>query len=489
MANVSLHVEATHRWEDLKPFLRQPGIQSVLLLNANPEQIQYCLDNCSGLITVRVYDPFNEANTGLGENFEKDIMLRHQPWEFVAFLNRTDIGRFKGNKRVRYILGWNEPYYRDGKQQKDQLVGMIAVATAMIEAGYGVALLGVATDKSLQIVDVENGVWDNLIDFAIDNSDWVHLDCHEYELTRPANQFLKSYPVPFPHSIIDPASMAFENWGRIPYSGDGIKTNYHIGRIALLLDRAMFRRGKHFFWTRGEMGYDTKTDGPLDSFVKNIFTPKFGFPMGLNSLRKLFEFLLGGRPLTDKEFDIEVYRDMHWWTSQDPKSCLGNYFFAWNGSPRWASCDVSNGKHSYLLSLLGAQQAEGNGGELPPELPTIDFAQPYSVFSKNANNIIIRTNPTTAAPQTGVYVTPAPQFAFIPKGDYPHPQADGYSWAYLSLSGFKGWVAERLVQFTAVNNSQCEAELEAAKIELASLKAQLAKAKAKLEGIASVLNS
>lgn len=138
MGNITLHLNAVYDWNRAAEFLAQEGIQTAFLLNANADQIQYALDHVSGIVTVRVFDPWNEFQNGANREFEKDIILRHEPQEFVNWINtHYDYSRFKHNKRVRFILGWNEMFYAGVDYQRRQNTRMVLVAKALLEAGYG----------------------------------------------------------------------------------------------------------------------------------------------------------------------------------------------------------------------------------------------------------------------------------------------------------------------------------------------------------------
>jgi hypothetical protein len=63
MGNLTVHLECTSGFDARgRKLLASEGVQSAFLLNANPEQIQYALDHTTGIVVVRVYDPFGERN-------------------------------------------------------------------------------------------------------------------------------------------------------------------------------------------------------------------------------------------------------------------------------------------------------------------------------------------------------------------------------------------------------------------------------------------
>lgn len=388
MGSLTLHIDATHDWPRAAKFLAQKGVETAFLLNANPEQIQYTLDNTTGIVTVRVYDPFNERRN-LGDNFEKDIVLRHTPTEFVNWLNSKDLSRFKGNQRVRFILGWNEMYYSGAEYQRRQNKAMIAVADALVKTGYGVAMFGMASDKTIQMEDVKNGVWEEVKQWVNANKDWVHLDVHEYEFGRLASQHLKSYPVPvgYPKAIEDPHSMRQENWGVIEYTGDRIAGNWHLGRVAWLGDIP---------YARGEMGSDYKNDGAIAAYLPS-YQAKFGKPQGFPSLRPLYNHLLG-KILSDKEFCEAIYQDLTWFAAQDP-NCLSNAIFAWNPQPEHQPFNLAKPEFTYLLELLGQQAPMGNPPTSPPnptpnpEIPMLDA----KIRAKDVSGTNIRKAPVNGA--------------------------------------------------------------------------------------------
>lgn len=393
MANITLHIDATHNWPKAAAFLASEGVQSAFLLNANPDQIQYALDHTSGIVVVRVYDPFGERRN-IGDNFEKDILLRHNQGDFVAWLNQQDLSRFKGNKRVRFILGWNECHYVDAAYQRKQNTAMIEVSKALIQAGYGVAMFGMAADKTIQSEDCDNGVWDETIDFAIQNSEWVHIDLHEYEVGRLASQHLKAYPVGYPRSIEDPNAMRQENWGAIDYS---VKRNgnWHIGRVSWLLNRSREKFGKDFPWARGEFGWDYKDDGSLRAYIPE-YMGRYGKPQGLPSLRPLFCKLMNNVNLSDKELCEEAYKDLAWMVSFDPPSCLSNALFAHNPQRDHVNFNVSMLPFEHLYTLLGQQKAQ----DIPmPTTPSDTLIPMRAKSTASATNI--RTEATATSAKLG----------------------------------------------------------------------------------------
>lgn len=343
MGRITIHLECTANWEEGKLFLAQAGVETAFLLNANPEQVQYTLDHTTGIVVVRVYDPFWER-AQRGDDFEKDSILRHTPQEYINWLNANNFSQFKGNKRTRFALGYCEMYYNGRDYQIRQNAKMLAIADAMVKAGYGCALFGMATDKTIQMADVEAGVWKPVTDWLKANRDWAHLDVHEYELGRLASQHLKAQFKPYPESIVDPASMAFSNWGTIHYSGDGIKENWHVGRVAWL--------GTGFPYAYGECGSDYKADGAIGAWLP-VFTAKYGKPQGFPSNRDLYHDLMG-RPLNDKEFCEEIWKDLSWFAAQDP-TCLSYAVFAWNAQPEHQPFNIGKPEYAYLRELMGGQ--------------------------------------------------------------------------------------------------------------------------------------
>lgn len=424
MGNITVHAECTSGWDRIKPFLAQKGVETAMLLNANPDQIQYALDNCAGIVVVRVFDPFNEY-ASMGSNFERDIILRHLPSEFVNWLNSKDLSRFKGNPRVRFILGWNEMSYAGAEYQRRQNKAMIAVTDALIKAGYGVAMFGLASDKTIQMEDAIAGVWDETIEFLQEHSEWAHLDCHEYEVGKLASAHLKSYPKPYPSSIEDVHSMRYANWGEIAYEGSGIATNYHIGRIAWLLQRGKFP------YARGEMGWDFKDDGALGRYIPD-YSSRFGRPSGLNSLRRLFSHLAGKEQLSDREFCQEAWNDLEWFTSFDP-DCLSNAIFADNNGRDHAAFNLGLPQYEHLYTLLGQQSTKETPMPIPmPTAPTYKAR----LSSKEASNV--RREADTSAPIV-LILTNAWLEAYVSEVVISN---DGYEWYEVTTDTVHGYVAK-----------------------------------------------
>lgn len=439
MGNLTLHLECTAGWERGKKFLEQSGVETAFLLNSNPDQVQHALNHTTGIVVVRVYDPFSEA-AKYGENFEKEITIRHTPQEFVNWLNGRDLSRFKGNKRVRFILGWNEPSYGGRDYQKTLNEKMVAIADALVKAQYGGALFGLACDKSLQWEDIQAGIWQPFIDWLKANREWAHLDIHEYSLGRMASQHLKSYPVGYPASISDPVSMARSNWGVIDYKDESLrgKANYHLGRIAWL--------GGGFPYARGETGTDYKEDGAIRAWMPQ-FMAKFGKPEGFPSNRDLYVHLTG-KFLSDREFCEAIYEDLTWFVEFDKADCLSNAIYADNQSPRWQPFNLGKPEYAYLYELLGKQ------APMPTPIPpvvTIPFPALTSPLWENGTLTLgdstnLRSQPTNTS--NNVVKT-------LPAGSYKAKQfpetklADGYTWYAYQVGVKEGepylnvWIARR----------------------------------------------
>lgn len=443
MGSITLHIDATHNWPKAAALLASEGVQSAFLLNSNPDQIQYALDKTTGIVVVRVYDPFNEY-PAIGQDFEKDIILRHNQGDFVAWLNSRDLSRFKGNKRVRFILGWNELYYSGAFYQTKQNTAMIEVSKALMQAGYGVAMFGMAADKTIQSEDCASGVWDDVIQYAIQNSEWVHIDIHEYEVGRLASQHLKSYPVSYPRSIEDPETMRQENWGAIDY---GLKSdgNWHIGRVSWLLNRSRETFGKDFPWARGEFGWDYKNDGALRNYIPD-YMGRYDKPQGLPSLRPLFN-RLAGEFLSDKALCEEAYKDLMWMVSFDPPSCLSNALFAHNPQREWVGFNISTPAYEHLYTLLGQQKATI---PMPELIPFPDLASPLWRLGTLTleQRVNARPQPNTSLPP----VKPLEIGTYANVKRFPETQAGSeYIWHAYQIGELKVWIAEQVIAGFAPN--------------------------------------
>jgi len=375
MSDLSLHIDCTYRWDDIKAFLASPDVRSAFLMNTNAEQVRYALQHCD-FVVVRVYDPFNERDE-LGEDFEKSIVNRKQGWEFVAWLDSSEFAQFRRNKKVRFVLGWNELYSKRGSDEWQQNANIVAIGQAMVNAGYGVGLGAWASDKSFYADDVNAAHWDRVIRFAVNNKDMVSLDVHEYDVLTVFAGHLKSYPDGFPDTLKNPIALHPDNHGTIPYAEvDGnIETNYKIGRVALLLQRALDITGDTFNWYRGECALDFKDNGALKPFIDNWYKPQFGHPTGINSLLPYYRHLIPG--LSETAYDELIFRQHTDLCKQDPDSCQANFIFAWNGDVnRWDSFNVA--KRPYFVSLV----ANHKSVESQPDMP--DYVMEAKLLSTKA---------------------------------------------------------------------------------------------------------
>lgn len=379
MSDLSLHIDCTYRWQQAQVFLASTHVHSAFLMNASAEQVQYALQHCD-FVVVRIYDPFNERNA-LGEDFEKSIVNRRPGSDFVHWLNNSLFVQFKGNNKVRFVLGWNELYSKRGNAEREQNTRIVAIATALVNAGYGVGLGAWAADKSFYADDVEAGHWDNVIRFAVAHKDMVSIDCHEYDVLTPFAGHLLNYPDGFPNTLKNPVSLDSANHARIPYTkAEGnIETNYKMGRIALLLQRALDLTGDVFNWYRGECAHDYKDDGSLKQFIDEWYKPRFGHPTGINSLQDYYRHLLGS-DLTENAYDETLFKQYTDLCEGDPPSCQANFIFAWNGDRiRWLPFDVA--QRPYFVSLVANYESSQEPQPMPYTM------EPKIISSKNQTNI------------------------------------------------------------------------------------------------------
>lgn len=451
MSDLSFNFNCLYKWDYAKQIIQAPLIRSAFLLNADPDKVAFALQH-TDFVVVRVFDPFNEYDGGNNPDFEKAILDRHDPQDFVDYLN-THWSRFRGNAKVRFVLGWNELYSKRGNDERRQNVLMQNVGLAMVNAGYGVGLGAWAADKSFYADDINAGQWDSLLLFAMANKNMVSLDVHEYSVTRPFNQHLKSYPDGYPATLLNPVAMRIENAGKIPYytSEGNIEGNYHIGRVALLLERAKQLTGDFFYWYRGESAHDFKDDGALKEFIKNDYTPRFGRPSGINTMWNYYRFI-NGNDIDDSRFDAMLLEDYNWLAQNSPASCQANFIFAHN-TGYWHEFDTT--RRPGFVSLIANHNS---GGYEPPDKPDPDpdFNFPDSLFtpvnvkSNTGGNVRIRDNYGTKSRVIGAF-TPTPvKVAYVNPIDgnnpaYP-PEKDGFSWLQFKLqNGAIAWSALELL--------------------------------------------
>ena len=462
MGDLSFHFDATYQWDYAKEILASPNIRSALLMNASPDQVSYALQQCD-FVVVRIFDPFNEYQGGANPDFEKQVIDNHNPVEFVAVLNAMGYDRFQGNNKLRFVVGWNELYSRRGQNEKSQNAKIIAIATAMINAGYGVGLGAWAAAKSFYQADVDNGVWDDLIRFSVQHKDMVSWDIHEYEVGRTVGQHLKSYPDGYPNSLLNPDAMKKENWGKIPYAGN-VSNNYHMGRKAMMLVRSRFLTGDEFGHYTGECAHDYLDDGPLKAFLENDFIPQFGKPSGINTLQAYYTHLAGGQ-LTNDAYNAMLYDDVIWYAENDG-GAIANFIFAHNGSNHWTKYNTGNENRRSFVTRIMNHGSETMSEKLQFNFSPDDF-ELYQVRTNTGGNVRVRANYGTDEQILSVFLTPEyQQVALVHPNrnitNYP-PSANGYTWIHLVFSnGMAGWTAQELLDIQAVtNNAEYKAMVEA----------------------------
>lgn len=449
MSSISFHFDCTYQWQYAQQIIASPNIRSALLMNTSPDQVAYTLQHVD-FVVVRIFDIFNEYQGGKNPDFEKAILDRHSPSEFVAALDNQGFSRFKGNPKVRFVCSWNELYYKGGQAERSQNQKLIAVGTAMINAGYGIGLGAWAADKSFNQVDVDAGHWDDIIRFSVQHRDMASWDIHEYTVGRTANQHLKSYPNGYPETLLNPAAMQKDNFGSIPYSGN-ISGNYHMGRVAMVLVRSEQLTGQKFGFYRGECAHDFKDDGSLKEFIKNEFEPRFGKPSGINSLQSYYTHLAGGN-LSNAAYNQMLYEDIEWLAKNDG-GAIANFIFAHNGHSDWVKSNTANGNRVEFVTAIVNHRDETT----IPDTPAPEFSftpaqfEVYRVRSITGGNVRVRDTYGLNSVVLEPRFTPEFQDVALVHpnqaiNQYP-PQANGFTWVYVVFAGgISGWSAWELLE-------------------------------------------
>ena len=445
MGDLSFHFNCQYKWDYAKQIIASPNIRSCLLMNANHKQIDYALLHCD-FVVVRDFDPFNEYAGGANPDFEKAILDKHSPQEFLDYANARH-AKYKGNSKLRFVFGWNELYSKRGSAEREQNQKMVDVGRALVSAGFGVGLGGWAADKSLYLDDINNGHWDNVIEFALENKAMVSLNFHEYTVTRTANQHLINYPDGYPDSILNVAAMQPQNWGTIQWEGNGIEGNYHIGRVAYLINHAKKRYSDVFKWFRGECAHDYKDDGALRDFIQNVYTPRFGRPTGVNSMRAYYQYLNGGS-ITDSEFAKMLFDDYKWLIDNDPPSCQANFIFA-HDSGIWSEFDTTR-QPGFVTMVVNLGQDDSP--TVPIDKPDIEFTKfkRVKVRTNTGGRVRVRQGHNLNAfildVVFGVSFTTV-NVGLDDSGKMYSVFEGGYNWMYFKFdNGVSGWSASDLLE-------------------------------------------
>ena len=452
MGDLSFHIDATYRWDYAQQIIASPAIRSVLLMNASPDKVRYALQH-TDFVVVRVFDPFSEYRGGDNPDFEKNILDLHSPQEFVAVLNQLGYSEFRFNPKVRFVVGYNEPYGKRGNDLRVQNQKMTAIASALVGAGYGVGLGGWATDKSFYADDFKAGHWDNLIDLSVANPNFISWDVHEYDVINPFIGHLKEYPDGFPDTLKTAYAVDPNNVADIPYraSEGNILNNYKVGRVALAIERSYERHGRSFFWYRGECGHDFKDDGALKPFIDDWYKPTFGHPSGILTYKAYYDEVLGG--ITEEQYDELIAGQYFELAKQDPLECQMNAIFAHNGSPQWVNT-FNTAQRPYFVTLI-ATNVE-NGGQPMPEFTfnPSDFGL-YDVKTITGGNVRVRDTYGLQSTVLDVFFSPTPKRVLMVHPavgiEGYAPSEDGHTWVYVVFpNGTSGWSAFNLLDFVSV---------------------------------------
>lgn len=456
----------------VRKLLSSPDIHVAYLLGDGHHWIDYALAQPNiQLVIVRRWNPFNEPQ-GHNRDIDGAMHQNRTAQEVFNHFLAAGHGKYKGNKKVRWIWGWNEPSHTPHDPSKDlvQLNKWMAdIARLFAQNGYGAAIGGYAVAKtnSLPIQDVATWrkAWKYVLDVLAQFPDWLHLDIHEYEFAFMAINSLIGIDTPFPFSLLDKRIINPQHWGTIPYSGPGIEHNWKLGNFANVMEYNKELGYPQFAWGRGEWGTDTMTekwwwndsiDGkpPLEQTWREMFGVA---AKGVHTLFKYHAYL-HDRPntYTMAEHNAFIIEQAKWFKRNSGAGCLYNAHFAWNTNSLWKTEDISHPDYMPYIDWMQTQQHEADTPDIPPTEPPPPIEDkpmyPATIRSNGNYNVFIRAERSTTSVAVGKLAVNTPYTGYA--ADPDDKAENGYIWRKVQVSikntDISGYVADEFVTVAAL---------------------------------------
>ena len=439
----------------MRDFIQFGNQDYVYLLNPNPEIIYFALAAGKKVI-ARIYDPFGDS--GNIESFDNQFHDLHSAEETFNWFLHSEFAQFR-DMQVYFIMGMNEPTANSTADIKKGVDWAVTFATNMVASYYRVNLGGWNISKSIRLVgggqgeahctDVDNGVWDPLLEFAHVFSDFVIIDLHSYTVGRAWSQ-LVGPSFPFDKDGMNNPPKSLEWWIRFkghyhPY--------WHFAREQALYVRMAEQDWLDVRFGYGECIWDNMADisDKVESMRTRFGRPRFHYDMrGILSLRRYYAYLAymehEEASYTDIMFGEDAFGDLKWIDDVVPINLDYIAPFAWNENSFWIAYDLSHPELSHLIELIKNQPTHvfitENTGEEPmptyqefPELGLSDWIQ--GTFTVQVSSLRFRAQPTV---EGSIVDYISGQFT---GSMYNIPNtADGYDWYAVRIAEGAGWVAK-----------------------------------------------
>lgn len=442
---VHLNTGQVRSVEKARLFLAAPHVSTAYLLGDGHDWIDYCLDQPNlKTIVVRPYNIFKDNHVYPDET----IHFRRKAHEPVGMMDAYH-NKYRGNDRIFWIIT-NEPEH-DGQDVygsiRQQIKWIADDARYRIEQGYNAALGGWAAAKTIRIENntfIDPEAWVPVLQLAKRYPQKTILDFHEYTSIHLAHGHTKNFSQPFPQTYLDWRALTDErNWGSIPNSDDGLLHNFYVGRRHLVRAFAKSIGLDGYHDGLGESPWDSMWEPTWKDFIDLTFTPLFGKPKGIRTLRRYMAWLHymkhnpNHRPEIDKgtiDLAYSRYTTEQWckdlisqlkWFKRENQNAY-NTFFAYSTNHEWVDCcDISHPDFEGVIAWMMNAQNSDTDTTVPLEE---EFIRSTGVFTYIRSGAGTEFSPIGQIPSEGVMAVVYP--------DDPKTSP----WRMVEIGALRGWV-------------------------------------------------
>lgn len=347
-------------------FIRASNSVRAYLLDPDPAVIDIALET-GKRVGVRLFDPLGDYNGGRYKNFDNEYhtIPGRTPEMVFNWLANSEYSKYRGNKNVQFILGMNEPSNNNPEDLARGITWATDWGQICAANNFGALMGGFNITKSLRLIgndngtayapDVDNGIWDILMQVAHRYPEWLTIDIHVYSAFRAWYQFVGD-----PYNKVDmlnPPGYAKISWQRT--SDGNYPAQWYVGRSAPLLIRKQEKGYTNAQFGIGEMPVDNMSDPPtariIDAVANEFTRPGFEAQRirGIRSLRTLFRYWnnLMAASYTNVQFCNDAFKDCTWMHQEYPHAQYLAYY-AGNSNPEWVAYNVFHEEMRPLVNLI-----------------------------------------------------------------------------------------------------------------------------------------
>lgn len=453
---VNANAQALGNVDRFLDFVRRTSSDFIFLIDPSHALIDETLRHGKKVV-VRVFDPSRKYAGN--KHFDMAFHREHAP-DFVRNHLLQFYSKYRNNRNVYFIVGYNEPNYDHLPTQMRWFVDMTKLA---VEAGFNIVVGEWNISKSLRVdghtgrsEDVERGYWDEVLLMADRYGDRVILGIHVYTLAIPYAQQLDG----FPEVLFDPDKLRGLNPRDLTWNHNTVNGQWHVGREKLIFWRAKQLNLKNVHWGISEMPLDNMTDNDYMSSVMERMRANYGMEKwnreirGIPSLYEFYRRTYGaGTPnYPYQQFCRDVFKGLTWMDRQyrddlNGAKMLYMAIFAWNFDRFWVTYNVGTDEMAELIELIIRYKSESPKEYVEVETPVELVKGKIINLSPNvARNVRSQPRiPSTGTNVLGTFRGAKAELMLYPTTAIdPHNQ---YVWLYIKLdSGLAGWIAVEQVR-------------------------------------------